>query len=365
MLSADDAPPCDRPNLSKDYLAGAAPEEWIPLRSRSSTPRSASTCGSARSVSAIDVASRHVLADDGRPFPSTASCSPPARSRCACPSRAPTSRMSSRCARSPTAAPSSGAQRAPGRRSCSAQASSVSKSPRALRVARHRGACRRARRAADGEVARAGARRFIRALHEQHGVRVPPGETAPRSRPARSILNGGATLEADLVVAGIGVRPRTELAERAGLAVDRGVAGRRVPGDERGRNLRRRRHRPLARHPHSGERLRVEHWVVAERQGQTAARNMLGGVSRSRPSPSSGASTTTCRSTMSGTPRPGMPCCVEGSIAARDCLVRYVRGEETVAVASIGRDAETLRWEALMERAGERPRERALSPALA
>jgi hypothetical protein len=56
---------------------------------------------------------------------------------------------------------------------------------------------------------------------------------------------------------------------------------------------------------------------------------------------------------------------VEGSIAARDCLVRYLRGDERVAVASIGREAETLRWEALMERAGERPRERALSPALA
>ena len=32
MLSADDAPPVDRPNLSKDYLAGTAPEDWVPLR---------------------------------------------------------------------------------------------------------------------------------------------------------------------------------------------------------------------------------------------------------------------------------------------------------------------------------------------
>ena len=51
---------------------------------------------------------------------------------------------------------------------------------------------------------------------------------------------------------------------------------------------------------------------------------------------------------------------IEGSIAARDCLVRYIRGDQTVAVASIGRQAETLQWEVLMERAGERPRERAL-----
>ena len=35
MLSDDDAPPVDRPNLSKDYLAGNAPEDWIPLRPES------------------------------------------------------------------------------------------------------------------------------------------------------------------------------------------------------------------------------------------------------------------------------------------------------------------------------------------
>ena len=89
-------------------------------------------------------------------------------------------------------------------------------------------------------------------------------------------LANGETLAADLVVVGIGVRPAIALAEQAGLAVDRGVSGRRLPRDER-----RRASSPPATSragptAHRRADIRVEHWVVAERQGQAAARNMLG-----------------------------------------------------------------------------------------
>ncbi len=118
-----------------------------------------------------------------------------------------------------------------------------------------------------------------RDIHLDHGVRMQLGTGVDRFEGAgvveRVRTSDGEVIDCDFVVVGVGVRPRIELAERAGIAVGDGIladerlqtdaSGVFVAGDVAG-----------AQHPFYGERIRVEHWANALEQGPVAARNMLG-----------------------------------------------------------------------------------------
>jgi NADPH-dependent 2,4-dienoyl-CoA reductase/sulfur reductase-like enzyme len=188
----------------------------------------------------------------------------------------------------------------------------------------------------------------VRAIHEERGVTFHLGSTAAAIEGQRVLLKSGGLIEADLVVAGIGVRPRIGLAEKAGLAIDRGVlvdayletssAGVFAAGD-------------IARwpDPRSASRIRVEHWVVAERQGQTAARNMLGAREKFTAVPFFWSQHYDVAINYVGHAESWDDVSIEGSPAARDCLVRYNRAGRTVAVAAIQRDMASLQAELQME----------------
>ena len=246
MLSADDSPPCDRPNLSKDFLAGTAPDDWMPLRAPEFYTENRIDLRLDARVAAIDVNAKRVRLDKGGAIDYDAlllaTGAEPVRLDIAGATRDQVFYLRTFADSRAIIAKAAGAKRA----------LVVGASFIGLEVA----ASLRARgidvhvvgpesvpleRVMGPEVGR-----IVREIHESHGVVFHLGRTVGRLDGARVTLSDATTLDADFVVVGVGVRPATGLAEQAGLAIDRGVSRRRLPGDERPRGLRRGRHRALA-----------------------------------------------------------------------------------------------------------------------
>lgn len=348
MLSNDDAPPIDRPNLSKDYLAGSAPEDWIPLRPDSFYDENGIELYLEQNITGIDAQSRQVLAANGRKFPYDrlllATGAEPVRLSIpgADQPHVRTLRTLADCKAIIACAETA-------RRAVVLGASFIGlEVAAALRtrgvevhvVAPEQKPMERILGPQTGD--------FIRALHEEHGVVFHLGDT-PSAIDGRKVeLKGGSTIEADLVVVGVGVRPRTELAEKAGLAIDRGVVVNAyletsIPGIFAAGDIAR------WPDPHSGENIRVEHWVVAERQGQTAALNMLGRQEKFTAVPFFWSQHYDIPINYVGHAETWDELAIEGDIAAKDCIIRFKRKGRVLAAASIFRDIESLQAELGME----------------
>jgi len=188
----------------------------------------------------------------------------------------------------------------------------------------------------------------LRALHENHGNRFHFGRTILSVEKDHVLLDDGSVLAADLVLVGIGVEPRLDLARAAGVEVGDGVivdeylatsdpdiyaAGDIASWPD----------------PHSGRRLRVEHWDVAERQGQVAAKNMMGAAVPFKDVPFFWTRQFDFSLSYIGHAQQWDRIDIDGDPSSGDSTLRYISEGQVIAAAMIGRDEECLRERERME----------------
>jgi NADPH-dependent 2,4-dienoyl-CoA reductase/sulfur reductase-like enzyme/nitrite reductase/ring-hydroxylating ferredoxin subunit len=346
MIGAEETLPIDRPNLSKDYLAGTAPEEWMPLRDADFYRQQKIDILTGCRVTRLDAGTKTLTLDDGstRTFDAIviATGSDPVR-------LSPPGANRVHLLRTLKDSRAIIAEAEKGKRAVVIGASFIG-----LEVA----ASLRAREvevtvvAPDeiplGKTMGTDVGAFIRRLHESHGVHFRLGTTVATFEGDRVVLATGEPLAADFIVAGVGVRPNTQLAQAAGLTVDNGIVvdellQSSVPGIFAAGDIA---HYP---DPFTGQRIRVEHWVAAGRQGQTVARNILGRKVPHTAPPFFWSAHYDVTIAFIGHASGFDHAEIHGSLDERRALVAYRAGTQLLAVAAIGLDRESLRIEKAME----------------
>jgi NADPH-dependent 2,4-dienoyl-CoA reductase/sulfur reductase-like enzyme/nitrite reductase/ring-hydroxylating ferredoxin subunit len=359
LVGNEEPGPVDRPNLSKDYLAGKAPEEWVPLRTRDYYESIQVELLTADPAVRLDPGAHEIKLRSGRLLRyGSLLLATGAEPRSLSIEGADLPHVHRLRTLADSRAIIANAERA---KRCVVVGSSFI----GLEVAaslRQRG----------GEVAVVGKHalplanvlgkefgQFIKDLHEQHGVRFFAGATPRIIREDRVELDNGEIIDAGMVVLGVGVQPRTTLAREAGLSVDNGIVVdsvlRTSAPDIYGAG-------DVARYPDAiaGEQVRIEHWVLAERQGQAVARAMLGIGHEFRDVPFFWSQHYDAVISYVGHASSWTGFELRGDLKGMNACGIYRKNNRVIAVATIGRDRVSLAVEAAWERNDAAGVERAL-----
>jgi NADPH-dependent 2,4-dienoyl-CoA reductase/sulfur reductase-like enzyme/nitrite reductase/ring-hydroxylating ferredoxin subunit len=347
LISSDDTAPYDRPNLSKDYLAGTAQEEWLPLRAPEFYADNHLKLTLNTSVQALDIRRKRVYLESGElPFGALllatgsqaahvdiagTTADKPLYLRSLADCRALLKRIEGARRVIILGTGFIGLEAAASLRSRGVEVDIVGfeKIPMERALGPELGA-------------------LIHQLHVSHGVNFHLGTSIAGVADRTYRLTDGTEVQADVLIAGVGARPRIELAERAGLTLNRGVMvdeylqtsapGVFAAGD-------------IARYPahFSGELIRVEHWVHAERQGQAAARNILGYHQPFSSVPFFWTQQYDLTINYTGHAEKWDRTQIEGDLSKRDGLIRYLRDGRMLAAASVSRDLDNLKADRALE----------------
>jgi NADPH-dependent 2,4-dienoyl-CoA reductase/sulfur reductase-like enzyme/nitrite reductase/ring-hydroxylating ferredoxin subunit len=348
MISADADAPYDRPNVSKDYLAGTAEPEWMPLKDDAFYADLKISLKLGAVVSSIDTASRSVALESGESLTYDklllATGAEPIR-----PSAPGFDQPHVHTLRS-----MKDAERVIADVSADDVVAVIGSSFIGLEAAaslRHRGA---KVHVIGSELIPLRSKfgpsigTMIKALHEANGVVFHLGRRAEGYADGAVQLDDGTSVRATRVVLGIGVRPRLQLAEAAGVRIDGGGVAVDVSMRSSDPNIFAT--GDIARYPGAhGEPERVEHWVLAERHGQVAAAGMLDIDDPFEEPPFfwSVHYDTTIRYV--GHAEDWDAIREEGSVADKDAEVRYEKDGRVIAVATINRDMDSLKAAELLK----------------
>ena len=342
LVSADADAPYDRPNCSKDFLAGEAPAEWMPLRDDAWYADNDIYVRLNAEITRLDLSARTAALKSGGDlvFDALVLALGAEPGRPPIPGFDQPNVFTLRSLKDAEAI----VRAADGAK----QVAIVGASFIGLEAAaalRHRGIKVHVAAPETIPLARImgdALGKWIQRLHEENGVIFHLGRKVLGFKDGRLSLDEGPAIEADFVIAGTGVRPRTALAEAAGLKVDNGViVDRRLRtsadnvyavGD-------------IARFPDaaSGDLVRIEHWVHAERQGQHAARAILGDDAPFADTPFFWSVHHGATINYVGHAEAFDPPRVEGSLEKQDAEVHFAKDGRLLAVATVGRDLEALK----------------------
>lgn len=350
LLSRDAHLPCDRPNLSKNFLAGTAPAEWLSVRPEEFYKEQRIDVRLSTQVVGIDPARRQLQLADGSSMAwgglLLATGAEPVHLPIPGAQLPHVHYLRTQADGEALAKAAEGAKRAvvigASFIGLEVTASLRARNIEVQVVGRETGLMEKVLGPQVGQ--------YLKMLHEQHGVVFHLG-ASPASIDAQAVtLDNGETLPADLVVIGIGVRPAVQLAGQAGLATGHGVLvdeylQTSVPGIYAAGDI--------ARWPDAltGECIRVEHWVVAGRQGQTAARNLLGRRERYDAVPFFWTEQYDFALAYVGHAEHWDRADIEGDLGAQDCTITYSLSGKKLAVAVVHRDLAGLHAEVELERA--------------